>query len=162
MEVVRQSIPRDAYAVKIFGTGAAPNGDTAVIYEYRQPQSANRSQEHYILGLSLVSWTADSGWQANHTSLSGRDLVIELETPITYEVYQDGFTAVYGPVDKSQTTSVEAVFSTGQKTQQQIIDDYFLIFSPQPVDVCELVFYGKGEEVLERKSPSRQRDYSDA
>lgn len=161
VEAVRQMIPRNARKSRIFGTSTAPSGETAVIFEYRQPQTGNQSRDEYILGFSLVSWGADSGWQANHTFLSGRDLVGDLETPIAYEVYQDGFTAVYGPLGSPQVRFVEAAFANGEKIRQQIDADYFLIFSPLKVDVCELVFYSQGEEILERKSPPRQREYSD-
>jgi hypothetical protein len=159
-QVVARSIPRDAQQFQLLAQGVTPEREIAVVYSYRIPTPAEPWPEDYTLGYKIFKRVGWGRWEDTWTSEGSTPTMIQVPFPIQYNVFQNGYTAVYGPLQSPRIQSVEAVFSNGEAVRQDFEGTGFLIFWEEKVDVCELRFYDSQGGLLESKVLSERHEGS--
>jgi hypothetical protein len=146
--------------LQILGTHRDPLGRTVVLYTYMDRGIGDFCD--FSIGYSITKYDFLSGWSIQSWHESGMPVNCQPRwaSPITYATFgkippQKDYTAIYGPIfDKDLTTSDEtvrfigAVFSDGIEVIDDASKGYFLIFSPEGLEVCELKVYGEAGEII--------------
>lgn len=141
-------------AFHILGTRKTPDGRMGSVYTF------SRSGD-YGVGYAVSKKIDPFQWMVVATNDYESPSPPKKSMPVDYEVYQDSYTALFGPVFSTDVVSVEADFSDGEAVQDLVVGGYFLLFSSRQADVCSMKVVGSGDQILFQKTFSRRFIESD-
>ncbi|KAA3647683.1 MAG: hypothetical protein DWQ07_01485 [Chloroflexi bacterium] len=154
-------MPANAWDVRILGQQVTPDGKQAVVYLYSIPDQQFSWMKENIVGYSIVERVDWLFWRTGSTYSIGASLPRKLDAYPDYGIFQDGYTAVYGPMDEAEVQAVEVDFADGATQREERPADYFLFFSPSGMDVCALRFLGGDDELISEVYISPLSEYGD-
>jgi hypothetical protein len=141
-------------AFDLLGTQNTPDGKMGSVYTYSHSGG-------YVVGYAVSEKVDPFQWRVVSSNDYESPSMPKKSMPVDYQVYQDGYTALFGPVFSKDVVSVEANFSDGEAVLDQVAGGYFLIYSSRPTDVCAMKVVGNGDQVLFQKTFSNRYVESD-
>jgi hypothetical protein len=145
---------RNIESFHMLGTRKTPDGKMGSVYTF------SRSGE-YGVGYAVSEKIDPFQWRVVATNDYKSASPPKKSMPVDYQVYQDGYTALFGPVFSKDVVSVEANFSDGEAVQDRVAGGYFLVFSSRQADVCYMKVVGSGDQILFQKTFSKRFIESD-
>jgi len=136
-------------AFHMLGTRKTPDGKMGSVYTF------SRSGD-YGVGYAVSEKIDPLQWMVVATNDYESPLPPKKTMPVDYQVYQDSYTALFGPVFSKDVVSVEANFSDGEAVQYLVTGGYFLLFSSRQTDVCSMKVIGSGNQILFQKTFSKR------
>lgn len=133
----------------MLGTRKTPDGKMGSVYTF------SRSGD-YGVGYAVSEKIDPLQWMVVATNDYESPLPPKKTMPVDYQVYQDSYTALFGPVFSKDVVSVEANFSDGEAVQYLVTGGYFLLFSSRQTDVCSMKVIGSGNQILFQKTFSKR------
>lgn len=161
-QAILRSIPSSARDVRILVSSPAPDGATALVYSYSiLEQVGERTQKYNVLGFGTADLNEQGSWSLTSSRSTGIPSPNTFDVYPSHDIYQSGYTAVYGLVQEEQAAQVQVTFSSGETVSQAVDGGYFLVFSVEPLDVCALSYLDARGNLIERDELNRDFEESD-
>jgi hypothetical protein len=155
VEAAVEALPRDAREFKGYGVETAPNGNVGVVYSYRLPVRDNPGWVEHVFVYVEVERKNLFEWERVHTCYAPTERLTGVVLPYEYRMNQNGCSVLFGQIYSQEIKAVEVRFSNGESVKKSTQNDFFLIFIPDEVDVCELRLLGEEDLILDEKSTDR-------